>query len=86
VELRGFEPLTFSLRTRRATNCAIAPGFTQYHRVISRESPVRATSAKRRTDIERARSLGVDVNRGLGKAGVRGDAGLICTSRLFADA
>ena len=25
VELRGFEPLTFSLRTRRATNCAIAP-------------------------------------------------------------
>ena len=26
VELRGFEPLTFSLRTRRATNCATAPG------------------------------------------------------------
>jgi site-specific DNA recombinase len=25
VELRGFEPLTFSLRTRRATNCATAP-------------------------------------------------------------
>lgn len=25
VELRGFEPRTFSLRTRRATNCAIAP-------------------------------------------------------------
>ena len=25
VELRGFEPLTFSLRTRRATNCAMAP-------------------------------------------------------------
>ena len=25
MELRGFEPLTFSLRTRRATNCAIAP-------------------------------------------------------------
>ncbi len=25
VELRGFEPLTFSMRTRRATNCAIAP-------------------------------------------------------------
>ncbi len=25
VELRGFEPLTFSLRTRRATNCAKAP-------------------------------------------------------------
>src|SRR5690625_3556214 len=25
VELRGVEPLTFSLRTRRATNCATAP-------------------------------------------------------------
>ena len=25
MELRGFEPLTFSLRTRRATNCANAP-------------------------------------------------------------
>ena len=25
VELRGFDPLTFSLRTRRATNCATAP-------------------------------------------------------------
>lgn len=28
VELRGFEPLTFSLRTRRATNCATAPRST----------------------------------------------------------
>jgi hypothetical protein len=26
VELRGFEPRTFSMRTRRATNCATAPG------------------------------------------------------------
>ena len=26
VELRGVEPLTFALRPRRATNCAIAPG------------------------------------------------------------
>ena len=26
VELRGFEPLASSLRTRRATNCATAPG------------------------------------------------------------
>jgi hypothetical protein len=25
VELRGIEPRTFSLRTRRATNCATAP-------------------------------------------------------------
>lgn len=26
VELRGIEPLTYSMRTSRATNCAIAPG------------------------------------------------------------
>lgn len=26
VELRGFEPLASSLRTKRATNCATAPG------------------------------------------------------------
>lgn len=25
VDLRGFEPLTSSMRTRRATNCAIGP-------------------------------------------------------------
>lgn len=34
VELRGFEPLTFSLPVRRATNCAIAPY------VCSRLSPL----------------------------------------------
>ena len=33
VELRGLEPLTFSLRTRRATDCAIAPriGWADQH-------------------------------------------------------
>lgn len=25
MELRGIEPLTYSMRTSRATNCAIAP-------------------------------------------------------------
>ena len=32
VELRGIEPLTYSMRTSRATNCAIAPdtGSTGY--------------------------------------------------------
>ena len=49
VELRGLEPLTFSLRTRRATGCAIAPrtGVVRsaprlYHRqaeAILRDSP-----------------------------------------------
>ena len=33
VELRGLEPLTFSLRTRRATNCAIAPRIASAIRV-----------------------------------------------------
>ena len=38
MELRGIEPLTFSMRTRRATNCAIAPSTladaekSNYHR------------------------------------------------------
>ncbi len=27
VEIRGFEPLTYTLRTYRATNCAISPNF-----------------------------------------------------------
>lgn len=30
VELRGIEPLTFSMRTRRATNCAIAPAARRF--------------------------------------------------------
>ena len=33
VELGGFEPPAFSLRTRRATNCAIAPGALRRRRV-----------------------------------------------------
>ena len=35
VELRGFEPLTFSLRTRRATNCATAP----MHQIVATVMP-----------------------------------------------
>ena len=48
VELRGFEPLTFSLRTRRATNCATAPNSRRttrrerYHRARSVPNPVRS--------------------------------------------
>ena len=30
VELRGFEPLTFSMPLRRATNCAIAPKYENH--------------------------------------------------------
>ncbi len=38
VELRGIEPLTFSLRTRRATNCATAPrDFREYHQISAAE-------------------------------------------------
>ncbi len=36
VELRGIEPLTFSMRTRRATNCAIAPDRCSDSEPISR--------------------------------------------------
>ena len=39
VELRGFEPLTFSLRTRRATNCATAPGRRSNRREQKRYHP-----------------------------------------------
>lgn len=43
VELRGIEPLTFSMRTRRATNCATAPGLQAFRpcrrNLISRYSP-----------------------------------------------
>ena len=35
MELRGFEPLTFSLRTRRATNCATAPDRSQNSKTVS---------------------------------------------------
>ena len=38
VELRGFEPLTFSLRTRRATNCAIAPGEVLIYHALTRRT------------------------------------------------
>lgn len=34
VELRGIEPLTFSMRTRRATNCAIAPCGSRGNRAV----------------------------------------------------
>lgn len=33
VELRGIEPLTFSMRTRRATNCATAPRLKLHERI-----------------------------------------------------
>ena len=39
VELRGFEPLTFSLRTRRATNCATAPERRSNRRETKRYHP-----------------------------------------------
>ena len=54
VELRGFEPLTFSLRTRRATNCATAP--------------VRLLSASRNVST-RARACPNRLRRALGSGG-----------------
>lgn len=43
VELRGIEPLTYSMRTSRATNCAIAPGGLSTGRVsLYQPSPARS--------------------------------------------
>jgi integrase len=44
VELRGLEPLTFSLRTRRATNCAAAPQHRPNRREEKRYHPVRSAT------------------------------------------
>jgi site-specific DNA recombinase len=58
VELRGLEPLTFSLRTRRATGCAIAP------RIGGRADQHRDFTTVRRTqpcEIRRQRQLQVSL-------------------------
>ncbi len=34
-EPRGFEPLTYSMRTSRATNCAIAPSISRPPKVAA---------------------------------------------------
>ena len=40
VEIRGFEPLTYTLRTYRATNCAISPcnDYVEYYSIIRNKS------------------------------------------------
>jgi Cytochrome P450 len=50
VELRGLEPLTFSLRTRRATDCAIAPrtGWADQHRDFTTVKLMRTWARPRR--------------------------------------
>ncbi len=58
VELRGIEPLTFSLRTRRATNCATAPSplaerRSEYHFEAAAQEPGRRH--RRRRPIGRRR-------------------------------
>lgn len=60
VELRGFEPLTYSMRTSRATNCAIAPdtGSTGYQSWrVGRKRPT--LLAGRAWQVEAARERGV---------------------------
>ncbi len=47
VELRGIEPLTFSMRTRRATNCAIAPAADRYRPAVENFSRWGAESTNR---------------------------------------
>ena len=64
VELRGLEPLTFSLRTRRATNCAIAPrtGWADQHRDFTTVRQ-RRTLAFARQQLGLARVMPMTVRR-----------------------
>jgi hypothetical protein len=57
VELRGFEPLTFSLRTRRATGCAIAPriGVADQHRDFTTVRRTRPCEIRRQRRLEVSR-------------------------------
>src|SRR5690606_16834590 len=51
VELRGFEPLTFSLRTRRATNCATAPDLPVRLRTVAPQRPHTDSSSARSSAV-----------------------------------
>ncbi len=73
-EVGGIEPLTFSLRTRRATNCATAPGAklltpprggTEPAQALSAPSTVLAVSTRRISTA--AISLGASVDSALGR-------------------
>jgi hypothetical protein len=57
VELRGLEPLTFSLRTRRATGCAIAPriGVADQHRDFTTVKRTRPCEIRRQRRLEVSR-------------------------------
>ena len=58
VELRGFEPLTFSLRTRRATNCATAPRCGRNCNTRRERTTNRLTHARRASPSDRCRRGG----------------------------
>ena len=57
VELRGIEPLTYSMRTSRATNCAIAPdtGSTGYQQQRRRRKSIGYSPAARGRSKSRAK-------------------------------
>ena len=71
MELRGFEPLTFSLRTRRATNCATAPcagereGKVTTERSATRIDPIVVTATRQRSGAGDPALLGLGIGRGL---------------------
>ena len=67
VELGGFEPPAFSLRTRRATNCAIAPQSITNASTVPRRGPSQATPV--------ASSSSTTSAEGLSAVGTSGDAG-----------
>ena len=71
VELRGFEPLTFSLRTRRATNCATAPcagereGKVTTATRAARIGPIVVTATQQRSGAGDPALLGLGIGRGV---------------------
>ena len=73
VELRGFEPLTFSLRTRRATNCATAPCALEREEEVTTgtagepESGLGTTRVRRRRPCDRAADSSSARRRRLGR-------------------
>ena len=71
MELRGFEPLTFSLRTRRATNCATAPcagereGKVTTEPSATRIGPITVAATLQRSGAGDPTLLGLGIGRGL---------------------
>ncbi len=80
VELRGFEPLTFSLRTRRATNCATAPcarereGKVTTALPVARIGPVGQAPATRRCSADSSTACAASADSAASRASAESDS------------